>query len=71
MIEFIYNPGTTVMFSGSTSGFDVDGKFWAVGTQTDSILFSSLFKIHQVLLITDFTFWKILLIQLVLSVMQE
>ena len=35
------NPGTIVLFSGSTSGFDVDGKFWAVGTQTDSILFSS------------------------------
>jgi parallel beta-helix repeat protein len=35
------NPGTVVMFSGSTSGFDIDGKFWAVGTQTDSILFSS------------------------------
>jgi len=36
------NPGTTVLFSGSTSGFDVNGKFWAVGTSTDSILFSSL-----------------------------
>ena len=36
------NPGTTVMFSGSTSGFDVNGKFWAVGTVTDSIIFSSL-----------------------------
>jgi hypothetical protein len=36
------NPGTTVMFSGSTSGFDVNGKFLAVGTQTDSIIFSSL-----------------------------
>jgi len=35
------SPGTIVLFSGSTSGFDVDGKFWAVGTQTDSILFSS------------------------------
>ena len=35
------NPGTIVLFSGSTSGFDIDGKFWAVGTQTDSILFSS------------------------------
>ncbi len=38
------NPGTVVMFSGSTSGFDIDGKFWAVGTQTDSILFSSLLQ---------------------------
>jgi hypothetical protein len=36
------NPGTTVMFSGSTSGFDVNGKFLAVGTITDSIRFSSL-----------------------------
>jgi hypothetical protein len=36
------NPGTTVMFSGSTSGFDVNGKFLAVGTVTDSIIFSSL-----------------------------
>jgi len=35
------NPGTTVMFSGSTSGFDVNGKFLAVGTVTDSIIFSS------------------------------
>lgn len=35
------NPGTTVLFSGSTSGFDVNGKFWAVGNATDSILFSS------------------------------
>ncbi|MBK7229668.1 MAG: T9SS type A sorting domain-containing protein [Ignavibacteriales bacterium] len=35
------NPGTTVLFSGSTSGFDIDGKFWAVGTQIDSIIFSS------------------------------
>ncbi|MBK7629301.1 MAG: hypothetical protein IPJ23_00935 [Ignavibacteriales bacterium] len=26
------NPGTTVLFSGSTSGFDVNGKFLAVGT---------------------------------------
>lgn len=38
------NPGTTVLFSGSTSGFDIDGKFWAVGTQTDSIIFSSLLQ---------------------------
>lgn len=38
------NPGTVVMCSGSTSGFDIDGKFWAVGTQTDSILFSSLLQ---------------------------
>jgi len=30
------------MFSGSTSGFDVNGKFLAVGTVTDSIIFSSL-----------------------------
>lgn len=36
------NPGTTVMFSGSTSGFDINGKFLAVGTVTDSIIFSSL-----------------------------
>lgn len=36
------NPGTTVLFSGSTSGFDVNGKLWAVGTVTDSIIFSSL-----------------------------
>ena len=36
------NPGTTVLFSGSTSGFDVNGKFLAVGTITDSIIFSSL-----------------------------
>ncbi len=36
------NPGTTVMFSGSTSGFEVYGKFLAVGTVTDSIIFSSL-----------------------------
>ena len=35
------NPGTIVLFSGSTSGFDVNGKFWAVGTPTNSILFSS------------------------------
>jgi hypothetical protein len=35
------NPGTTVLFSGSTSGFDVNGKFLAVGTPTDSIIFSS------------------------------
>ena len=36
------NPGTTVLFSGSTSGFDIGGKFWAVGTASDSIIFSSL-----------------------------
>jgi parallel beta-helix repeat protein len=36
------NPGTTVLFSGSTSGFDINGKFWAVGTAADSIIFSSL-----------------------------
>jgi len=36
------NPGTVVMFSGSTSGFDVLGKFAAVGLPEDSILFSSL-----------------------------
>ena len=36
------NPGTTVMFSGSPSGFDVYGKFLAVGTLADSIVFSSL-----------------------------
>ena len=36
------NPGTTVLFSGSTSGFGVNGKFSAVGTITDSIIFSSL-----------------------------
>jgi hypothetical protein len=36
------NPGTTIMFSGSTSGFDVNGKFLAVGTEADSIIFSSL-----------------------------
>lgn len=36
------NPGTMVLFSGSTSGFDVNGKFLAVGTETDSIIFSSL-----------------------------
>lgn len=36
------NPGTTVLFSDSSSGFDINGKFWAVGTATDSIIFSSL-----------------------------
>jgi hypothetical protein len=36
------NPGTTILFSGSTSGFDVNGKFLAIGTVTDSIIFSSL-----------------------------
>ncbi len=36
------NPGTTVLFSGSTTGFDVNGKFLAIGTVTDSIIFSSL-----------------------------
>ncbi len=36
------NPGTTVLFSASSAGFDVEGKFWAVGTETDSIVFSSL-----------------------------
>ncbi|HMN23609.1 MAG TPA: right-handed parallel beta-helix repeat-containing protein [Ignavibacteriaceae bacterium] len=36
------NPGTTVLFSGSTSGFEINGKFSAVGTITDSIIFSSL-----------------------------
>ncbi len=36
------HPGTTVMFSGSLSGFEVYGKFLAVGTVTDSIIFSSL-----------------------------
>jgi hypothetical protein len=35
------NPGTTVMFSGSASGFEIYGKFLAVGTVTDSIVFSS------------------------------
>lgn len=35
------NPGTKVLFSGSTSGFDINGKFYAVGTATDSIIFSS------------------------------
>lgn len=35
------NPGTTVLFSGSASGFDVNGKFLAIGTPTDSIIFSS------------------------------
>jgi hypothetical protein len=35
------NPGTIVMFSGSTSGFDINGKFLAIGTVTDSIIFSS------------------------------
>jgi hypothetical protein len=34
-------PGTVVMFSGSTSGFDVNGKFSAIGTLADSIIFSS------------------------------
>ena len=38
------NSGTIVLFSGSASGFDIDGKFWAVGTQTDSIIFSSLLQ---------------------------
>ncbi|HRP92395.1 MAG TPA: hypothetical protein PLH53_05840, partial [Ignavibacteriaceae bacterium] len=36
------NPGTTVLFSSSTSGFEINGKFSAVGTITDSIIFSSL-----------------------------
>jgi len=36
------NPGTTVMFSGSTSGFEIYGKFLAAGTLADSIIFSSL-----------------------------
>ena len=36
------NPGITVLFTGSTSGFEVYGKFLAVGTVTDSIIFSSL-----------------------------
>ncbi|HEX9251298.1 MAG TPA: right-handed parallel beta-helix repeat-containing protein [Ignavibacteriaceae bacterium] len=36
------NPGTTVMFSGSASGFEIYGKFLAVGTVSDSIIFSSL-----------------------------
>lgn len=35
-------PGSIVMFSGSTSGFEVYGKFLAQGTVTDSIVFSSL-----------------------------
>jgi hypothetical protein len=35
-------PGSIVMFSGSTSGFEVYGKFLAQGTSTDSIVFSSL-----------------------------
>ena len=35
------NPGTTVLFSGSASGFDINGKLWAVGTISDSIIFSS------------------------------
>ena len=35
------NPGTTVQFSGATSGFDVNGKFLAIGSPTDSIIFSS------------------------------
>ncbi|MDY0082059.1 MAG: T9SS type A sorting domain-containing protein [Ignavibacteriaceae bacterium] len=36
------NPGTTVLFSGANSGFDIGGKFRAVGTAADSIIFSSL-----------------------------
>ncbi|QQS35639.1 MAG: right-handed parallel beta-helix repeat-containing protein [Ignavibacteriales bacterium] len=34
-------PGSVVTFTGSTSGFDVSGKFFAVGTSTDSIIFTS------------------------------
>ncbi|MBZ0200781.1 MAG: right-handed parallel beta-helix repeat-containing protein, partial [Ignavibacteriaceae bacterium] len=34
-------PGTTVTFTGSTSGFEVNGKFLAVGTAADSIFFTS------------------------------
>ena len=37
---FVY-PGSNVMLSGSTSGFEVYGKFAAVGTYDDSITFSS------------------------------
>ncbi|NCS90258.1 MAG: hypothetical protein GW789_16200, partial [Ignavibacteria bacterium] len=31
-------PGTVVTFTGSTSGFEVNGKFYAVGTAADSII---------------------------------
>ena len=34
-------PGSIVTFSGSTSGFDVAGKFLAIGTAIDSIIFTS------------------------------
>ncbi|PJB01741.1 MAG: hypothetical protein CO127_02260 [Ignavibacteria bacterium CG_4_9_14_3_um_filter_36_18] len=34
-------PGTVVTFTGSTSGFEVNGKFYAVGTAADSIIFTS------------------------------
>jgi hypothetical protein len=34
-------PGSAVTFSGSASGFEVYGKFLAVGTSTDSILFTA------------------------------
>jgi hypothetical protein len=34
-------PGSAVVFSGSASGFEIFGKFLAVGTPTDSILFTA------------------------------
>ena len=34
-------PGSNVVFSGSTSGFEIYGKFLAVGTSADSILFTA------------------------------
>ncbi|MFO7524966.1 MAG: right-handed parallel beta-helix repeat-containing protein [Ignavibacteriaceae bacterium] len=34
-------PGSVVVFSGSQSGFEIFGKFLAIGTPTDSIFFSA------------------------------
>lgn len=34
-------PGSAIVFSGSASGFEIYGKFLAVGTPTDSILFTA------------------------------
>jgi len=38
------NPGITYLFSGSTSGSNINTKFLTRGTVTDSIKFSSLFQ---------------------------
>lgn len=34
-------PGTIVLFTASTAGFEVNGKFFAAGTSADSIIFTS------------------------------